>query len=223
MWAVIPVKPFAFAKQRLSTVLTDGEREGLARVMLEDLLRTLSRCNRVSGILLVTQELAARPLAVRYAAQTLAEEGRGLSRAVGQAAEHLAAGGQQAMLMLPGDVPLATADEIDQVIAAHRESPQMTIVADREGVGTNALAVSPPTLIAFQFGRDSFGAHCAAAAAHGAHVQVLQLPGLAFDIDTPDDLRDLLTYDTEAETLAYLCDRGVAARVLPRQHLSAAW
>ncbi|MGH8598980.1 MAG: hypothetical protein ACREXT_20220, partial [Gammaproteobacteria bacterium] len=93
----------------------------------------------------------------------------------------------------------------------------------REGYGSNALALSPPDLIPFQFGHESFQAHCSAARAAGAEVRVLTLPGLAFDIDTPADLIDLLRYDTDAETLAYLCDSGAAARLVPRQTTQAAW
>ncbi len=223
MWVVIPVKPFVFAKQRLSAVLTDVERAQLARVMLQDLLTTLGRCRGVSGTLLVSQEEAVPGLARQFGICALHEEGRGLSRAVSQAGEFLAGRGETRMLMLPGDVPMATADEIETIVRQHHGPTQITIVADREGFGTNALAVSPPGLMEFHFGRESFQAHCAAAEVAGAAVQVLSLPGLAFDIDTPDDLRNLMTYDTEAETLAYLCDREIQTRVLPRHQVQSAW
>ncbi len=223
MWAVIPVKPFAFAKQRLADVLTPAERFDLARVMLTDLLGTLRACPSVTNILIISQEEGAAPLAKRYGAEWLPEVARGLSRAVTQAAQYLAARGVERMLMLPGDVPLATAAEIEQLTRVHGPTRKMTIVSDREGFGTNALVVSPPDLMGFHFGRESFQAHCAAAREAGADVEVLTLPGIAFDIDTPADLTDLMTYDTEAETLAYLCDRGVAARLAPRAHVHSAW
>lgn len=223
MWVVIPVKPFAYAKQRLSAVLTDAERATLARIMLKDLLTTLGGCQGLAGVLLVSQEVTVPALAREFGALALYEEGRGLSRAVSQAGSYLAARGESRMLMLPGDVPLATTSEIETIVRQHQATPLITIVADREGFGTNALAVSSPTLMDFHFGRESFQAHCLAAATAGAKVQVLALPGLAFDIDTADDLRDLMNYDTEAETLAYLCDRGLPPRVLPRQQVQSAW
>ncbi len=223
MWVVLPVKPFAYAKQRLSAVLNPTERDGLARTMLNDLLSTLRQCPSVSGIVMISQEAAVREIGRRIGATVIDEEMRGLSRAVSQAAQHLAAQGEHRMLMLPGDVPLATAAEIESIIQAHVVPKQMTIVSDREGYGTNALAISPLDLMQFQFGHASFQAHCATAAALGADVRELVLPGLAFDIDTPSDLQDLMTYDTDAETLAYLCDCGVASRLMPRQSLHAAW
>jgi 2-phospho-L-lactate guanylyltransferase len=223
MWIALPVKPFAFAKQRLAAVLSDGERATLARVMLLDLLETLRRCTRVSGVLVVSQEPALARLAREFGFHLLVEEARGLSRAVTQAGEWLLGKGESGMLMLPGDVPLATAAEIDTLIAAHGPVPAVSAVADREGFGTNALAVSPPDCIGFHFGRESFAAHRLAALAAGCTPLALSLPGIAFDIDTPDDLRDLIHRDTEIETLAYLCDAGLPARLLPRQQVQSAW
>jgi 2-phospho-L-lactate guanylyltransferase len=89
------------------------------------------------------------------------------------------------MLTVPGDLPLATPAEIEQVVAGH---DRFTIVPSRDGKGTNALAVSPPDLIRFQFGDASFVPHCAAARALGIEPRILRLPGLGLDIDTPDDL-----------------------------------
>lgn len=223
MWIALPVKPFAFAKQRLAPVLSDGERATLARIMLQDLLGTLGRCTRVSGVLVVSQEPGLGPLAREFGFRWLEEEARGLSRAVAQAGEWLLAQGETGMLMLPGDVPLAMPAEIDTLIAAHGPAPAVSAVADREGFGTNALAVSPPDCIGFHFGRESFAAHRTAALAAGCTPLALSLPGIAFDIDTPEDLRDLMRCDTDAETLAYLCDIGLPARLLPRQQVQSAW
>jgi 2-phospho-L-lactate/phosphoenolpyruvate guanylyltransferase len=212
MWVVIPVKPFIYAKQRLAHLLQETERAALARVMLEDLLGTLSSCARVTGVLLVGQPAALGEIAQRHGCEVLAEQERGLSRAVTQAAVSLAARGMPSMLMLPGDVPLAGVHEIDILIAGHEQSGGVTLVSDREGFGTNALAVDLPARVPFLFGRESFAAHCAAAREAGLTVQVLDLPGISFDIDLPEDLRDLMNYDSEAQTLAYLAACGLISR-----------
>jgi 2-phospho-L-lactate guanylyltransferase len=212
MQVVIPVKPFIYAKQRLAQLLDDSERAALARVMLEDLLGTLGTCQRVERVLLVGQPAALGEIAERHGCEILAEKERGLSRAVGQAAVSLAQRGVSSMLILPGDVPLAAADEVDTLIAQHALEGGMTIVPDREGFGTNALAVSLPCRVPFLFGRESFAAHCAAAREAGLALRALDLPGISFDVDLPEDLRDLMSYDSEARTLAFLAARGLITR-----------
>lgn len=220
MWVVVPVKPFALAKRRLSSVLTEAERALLARAMLVDLLALLGACSRVSGVLCVTREKQVRELAVAHGAEVLAEAQPGLSNSVAQAARHLVAQGHGSMLVLPTDVPLATSAEVDTVIAKHGWAPAATLVSDEDGYGTNALAVSPPDLMPFRFGRHSFVAHRDAALALGARVQVIRAPGLALDVDTPDDIRRLLTCDRASATSALLCQCDVGARLQPRPTVS---
>lgn len=222
MWVVVPVKPFALAKRRLSAVLTEDERARLAQVMLTDLLQTLARCARVSGVVVVSRDKAVRPLAERYGASVLPEAEAGLSRSVLQAAQHLAGQGAPALLMLPTDIPLTTPAEIDTLIASHGSAPAVTLVSDGEGYGTNAIALSPPSLMPFRFGRRSFEAHRAAATACGARVQVLQLPGLALDVDTPEDLQRLLAYELPLGTLELVAQYDLPARLAPRPVVGAA-
>ena len=220
MWVVVPVKPFAIAKRRLSGVLSESERALLARAMLHDLLTLLSRCQRVSGVLCVTREAGVEALAPICNAEVLPEAQAGLSNSVAQAARHLVTRGIGNMMMLPTDVPLATSDEVDMVIAKHGWAPAVTLVSDEEGYGTNALAISPPDLMPFRFGRHSFVAHRDAALALGARVQTLRVPGLALDVDTPEDIRRLLTCDRASATSALLCERDVGSRLQPRPIVS---
>lgn len=222
MWVVVPVKPFALAKRRLGAVLADAERADLARIMLHDLLTVLAQSRRVSGVLLVSREPGVVAFAERFGAAQLQEAVPGLSNAVDQGAAHLAARGETAMLMIPSDVPLATTAEIDALIAEHFGAPCVSIVSDLEGVGTNAIAVSPPDLMPFRFGKQSYFVHRAAAEALGARVRTPRVSGLALDIDTPEDLRRLLTYEMETETLAFLCDHNVASRIMPRHNVLTA-
>lgn len=216
MWVVVPVKRFSNAKSRLATVLSEAERESLAQAMLHDVLRAASAARAVTGLLVISHEVRARYAVERSGGLYLEEEGSGLNSAVRQAGQWLSTHGQRGLLMLPGDVPLASSHEIDLVLEQHRGLPAITLVPDREQDGTNALAASPTDALGLAFGPGSFAAHRERAAAAGVPATVVHLPGLALDIDNPMDLRTLVTYDAETETLDYLSDSGIARRVMSR-------
>jgi 2-phospho-L-lactate guanylyltransferase len=128
IWAVVPVKDTAAAKQRLAPAISADLRQGLALAMLEDVLSALAGARGLAGVLLVTIDPAARDLAARYGARCVEDGARDShTGAVMAAARRLASEGRGAMLTLPGDVPLVTAAEIEHLVAAHRPPPSFTI------------------------------------------------------------------------------------------------
>ncbi len=213
MWAIVPVKPFSGAKSRLAAVLAPAERSGLAAAMLDDVLAALAATPGLGGVLVVTGQPELAPAGVRVLVD---RESRGQSAAVAQGIRALAAEGTRAMVTLPGDVPLATADEIAQVIAQivpRGPGPAVSIAPARDRLGTNALAVAPSDLIGFSFGEASFEPHVAAARAAGAEPRILDLPGIGFDIDTPDDLLELIARGAGGATARFLESSGIARRL----------
>ena len=189
IWLVIPVKESAAAKQRLAPVLSADLRQALALAMLEDVLATMAGVTALAGRILVTTDPEAERLAARYSCECMAEGANaGHTRAVAAAAARLARERRGAMLTVPGDIPLATAAEIGQLIAAHRPPPSFTIVPSRDERGSNAILLSPPNAVPLRFGENSFFPHLAAAEERGIAPTVLRLPGIAFDIDNPQDL-----------------------------------
>lgn len=195
MWGVLPVKNFENAKTRLAPALSPEQRRAFFPLMVEDVLAAMT-ASRLEGVLVLTNEPAAVALARQYGARVEGEpENQGQSEAVMRAMRLLESEGVRAALQLPGDIPAVSAAEIDRLIDAHEAlgSPAMTIVQGHDGKGSNALAVSPPTLMPFHFGHDSFGPHLAEARAAGVEPQILDgLPGIALDVDTSDDLAKLL-------------------------------
>jgi 2-phospho-L-lactate guanylyltransferase len=186
---VIPVKETGGAKQRLLSVLPAARRQELALAMLEDVLAALTGVQGLGGVILVTVDPQAVALAHSYGAETIADGARdGHTGAVNAGARHLITHGRDTMLTLPGDVPLVTTTEIQQLIAAHGPAPAFTIAAAHDELGSNAILMSPPDAVPLRFGEDSFFPHLAAARAAGIEPCVLRLPGLAFDIDNPRDL-----------------------------------
>ncbi len=189
IWAVVPVKDTAAAKQRLAPVLPEYLRQALALAMLEDVLAALAEVDGLDGRLLVTTDPAALVLAARYDCACMAEGADdGHTGAVTAAAQRLAREGRGSMLTLPGDIPLVTAAEISRVIAAHRPAPSFTIAPSHDERGSNAILMSPPDAVKLRFGEDSFFPHLAAAEARGIAPTVLHLPGIALDIDNAADL-----------------------------------
>jgi 2-phospho-L-lactate guanylyltransferase len=189
IWAVVPVKDTASAKQRLAPVLPAELRQGLALAMLEDVLMALAAARGLAGRLLVTIDPAARRLADRYGFRCIDDGARdGHTGAVTAAAQRLSAERCGAMLSLPGDIPLVTAGEIERLIAAHRPAPSFTNAPSHDEMGSNAILLSPPDAVPLRFGDDSFRPHLAAARAIGIEPTIANLPGIALDIDNPVDL-----------------------------------
>jgi len=204
VWAIIPVKETAGAKQRLSPALSASVRQALALAMLEDVLEAIAGVKGLGGAILVTVDPEAEVLARRYGMQTLAEGAHdGHTGAVNAGARHLVTQGRDTLLTLPGDLPLITTAEIEALIAAHSPAPSFTIAPAHDDLGSNAILMSPPQAVPLRFGEDSFFPHLAAARAQGIEPCVLRLPGIAFDIDNPQDLHHFarLKSATRAATL----------------------
>jgi 2-phospho-L-lactate/phosphoenolpyruvate guanylyltransferase len=191
--AVLPVKSFGAAKQRLSGLLARGSRQALARAMFSDVLGTLRRVPGLDTIVVVTGDGVAKSEAVAERVQVLRDiEEAGQSNAVLIGIRFAVAAGYGRALLVPGDAPLLDPDELVALLErAHDRSLGLVVVPDRHGIGTNALLLSPPDAITPSFGPGSLERHIASARAAGVSHAVEEVPSLALDIDTPDDLAEL--------------------------------
>jgi 2-phospho-L-lactate/phosphoenolpyruvate guanylyltransferase len=211
VWAVVPVKDTAAAKQRLAGLLSAGARRQLALAMLADVLQALAGVRELAGIAVVTVDPAAADIAVRAGARVWSEGARdGHSGAVMAAAGRLAAQGST-MLTIPGDIPLVSPADIRHLLGIHRASPGFTIVPARGQRGSNAIVCSPADLVPLRFGADSFFPHLAAARACGVEPAIVHLPRIALDIDEPADLVELMNIPSTARTRALLQRLQIAA------------
>jgi 2-phospho-L-lactate guanylyltransferase len=212
LWAVVPVKERDRAKERLSALLSPAARQDLALAMLEDVLAAIAVTAGLAGLLVVTVDPAARRLAQQYGAHILEKGARdGHTGAVAAAAQLLTAEARDGMLTVPGDIPLVTADEISEVLKAHRAAPSFTIVPSHDERGSNAVALSPPDAVPLRFGPDSFYPHLRAAEACGIRPTVLRLPGIALDIDNPEDLVAFMRRSSLTRTRAFVAENAMLA------------
>jgi 2-phospho-L-lactate guanylyltransferase len=213
--AVLPVKSFSRAKQRLGDAVGGSEREQLAAAMVGDVLSTLAATPEIDDVVVVTAEpVAAR--AGEEAGATIVHDPdeAGQSAAAARGIDAALVRGAERVLLVPGDCPALDPQELGALLARPGD---VVIVPDRHGSGTNALLLTPPTAIDPSFGAGSFARHAARAHAVGATVHVCELPSLGLDVDTPDDLAALRAAldrrpDTAARTRAVL-DRLVHAAV----------
>ena len=217
IWAVVPVKEFEGAKQRLSSRLSAEERRALAPVMLEDVLEAVSAVRERAGMLVVTVDPVAASLAARYGARIVVEGAReGHTGAVAAAQRLLAREGRPSMMTMPGDIPRLTSAEIAATLAAHRAAPAFTIVPAHDDLGSNTVICSPPDIVTLRFGEDSFYPHLDAARGRGIDPLIVRQPGIGMDIDHPVDLVAFLRMSPPlpTRTLAFLEQSGIAGRLL---------
>lgn len=213
IWAVVPAKPFHLAKQRLARSFSPAERRVLAEAMLDDVLTVLTRVESLSGILVVTRDSRAAARARQRGAFVLREpESADLSAAVAVAASYLSALGCAAMLAVHGDVPGITADEVRRLIDTRSER-SFTIVPAHDGGGSNAILSCPPQAVPLYFGWNSCERNLAAARAAGLEPEVLRLPGIALDLDHPQDVR---AYTAQARALRTRSGRWLLERQAAR-------
>ena len=197
---LVPVKNLAGAKQRLAEVLTAEQRRSLAEAMLRDVLEALAQLEQPESVSIVTGDAVATALAGDYGFDIIADhENAGETAAIALATDVTASGGSDGVLVIPADVPLITAAEIKAILDAAPESGTV-LVAAADGRGTNAILRRPPSLFPARFGNDSFLPHLENARRSGRQVVILELPGVALDVDRPDDLAALLTGEGSTRT-----------------------
>lgn len=189
--AIVPVKRFDAAKQRLADVLAPAQRATLAAAMLADVLEALRGAEAIERTLVVSGE-AAIAASVAAAGAELVEdpEDAGHSEAALLGVAHARERGAGCVALLPGDCPLLDGGELDRALAGLGER-SVAVIPDRHGSGTNGLLLRPPELIEPAFGPGSRERHLDLARAAGADASVAELPSLGLDLDTGGDLDEL--------------------------------
>ena len=197
---LIPVKNLSAAKQRLAGVLDQPARTELAQTMLHDVVTVLAAWPQRPACALVTGDPFALDLARQFDFEIIPDPANpGETGAIEMATRLCVERGIDSTLVIPADIPLIQAAELEQICAvAPQEGSVLAPAAD--GRGTNAAFRRPANLFPLRFGNDSFKPHLAAAQATGMPCQVLKLPGIAVDVDNPEDLQMLLAQPGETRT-----------------------
>lgn len=206
---LIPVNRLDRAKGRLAALLEPAERAELVRRSLGTVLGAV-RGAGLEAVVLTSDDAVGGilPEGVRVLAEEAGLEG--LSAQIEGAAARL---GVEELLILHADLPLATSEALRGLIAEAPGAPSATLVRPEDG-GTNAMLLRPPGRFALAYGRGSGDLHESAARAAGMAVHRAEAPALSLDLDTPADVRTLLSTAAGRETEAgrYLVGIGVEGR-----------
>lgn len=199
--ALLPVKGFCNAKQRLTPMLSATAREALAETMFRDVLNQVRSARGLGGTFVVTGDDKVAAIAAAAGAEVIREDAEnGETGAVDFARTELKIAGHEAVLILPGDMPLVRAADIEQVLAQvppDAVAPFALLVPSHDRLGTNALLLAPPDVIRLRFGYDSFTFHTSQVSAQGLPIRFIENQQIALDIDEPKDLERFLAYDLQ--------------------------
>ena len=175
---LVPIKSFDTAKNRLSPVLDARERADLAR----ELARRVVRAAHELPVVIVCGDDDVASWGREVGASVVRQTGAGLNRAVAGSIDELARDYDE-VIVAHGDLPRA------RDLRVVRGFDGITLVPDRHRDGTNVICLPANCGFRFAYGPGSFDRHCAEAARIGRGLRVLDDDELAWDIDTPDDLR----------------------------------
>jgi 2-phospho-L-lactate guanylyltransferase len=203
IFALLPVKSPHNAKQRLDGFLSAEQREKLARILYRQTLGALRQAEGIDRVVVITNDSDVAEHA-RSSGTLVFEEDEQVSHSVSADAACLRAIklGATTVLLVPIDVPLVTPADFSRLAAAAR--PGVVLVPSADGTGTNAIARTPPDVIESRFGPGSCRAHLDQARLKNVPADILRLPGLMFDIDTPEDVTELLATSHPGDVTAFL-------------------
>jgi 2-phospho-L-lactate guanylyltransferase len=214
---LIPVKNLSSAKQRLAAVLGQPARTELAQAMLHDVVAEVARWDRRPVCALVTSDPFAIDLAKQYDFEIIPDPANpGETGAIEMATRVCVERGIEFTLVIPADIPLIRASELDEVMA-HAPAVGSVLAPAADGRGTNAAFRRPANLFPLKFGSDSFMPHLAAARATGKPCEILQLPGIALDVDNPYELHELLARPGETRSQSLIQGWAMDKQTLPTE------
>ncbi len=205
---LLPVKGFSEAKQRLAPVLNPTERSALARAMLRDVLAAVGGSHSTDRAIVITASGEVRDLSLGFGFEVVDENiVAGHSAAVNRMTLELGAVASR-LLSIASDLPTIRAHEIDGVLDADYDG--LALIRSRDQTGTNGVLMQPGCRIEMEYGTDSLRRHLASAKACHLPVDVLDIPGIGFDVDTAKDLFDLMdTRPVDTHTGSYLSRGGL--------------
>jgi len=196
--AIIPVKTFSLAKTRLN--LSSKQKEELCKIMLEELIHTLSISPQIEKIVIVTKEEKAVEIGKKYNTVIIPDnEEKSVNNAVALADKYLLENKFDASIVFPQDIPFIKTQDIDFMLN-YKTPPNFAIVVpSRRFDGTNALVRMPINLMITHYDEDSYKIHMNTAKEYTRNVALVFVKRIMWDVDNMEDLNFLLEQNEKPE------------------------
>jgi len=188
---IIPVKTFLNAKTRLD--LSPYQIEELCKIMLEEILHTVSISPQIEKTIIVTKEKKAIEIGEKFNAHIIIDEKEeGVNNAVALADKYLLENDFHASIVFPQDIPYIKTQDIDFMLNYKTHPNFAIIVPSRRFDGTNALVRMPVDLMKTHYDEDSYKIHMNTAKEHTLNVVMVFVKRIMWDVDNNEDLKFLL-------------------------------
>jgi 2-phospho-L-lactate guanylyltransferase len=189
LWAIIPIKPLSRGKSRLSSVLSDQERENLNRNLLNRSINCLKQIDEIDQVIVISHDQAVLRFSREFGVKTLQENrNTDLNNALRKATQAAKAFNASKLLIIPADLPFMMPEDLISLIYKSKSAPEIIIAPDRKMYGTNALFINPTGILDYDFGQWSFRKHIEQAERLKIRVEIYNNERLGFDLDLPEDM-----------------------------------
>ena len=217
LYAIVPVKPLASSKSRLSHILRPKDRIRLVIAMLSDVLNALCKSDFIEASLVISSDEEVKRIASDFRAQFLYEpKPGGLNVAIRKAIGECLKLGAEGVLIIHADVPLVHEDDL-RAISRGLDEHEVVIAPSLDLDGTNALALTPPNVMPVSYGPGSFYRHLELALERNLSTLVYFSRSLALDVDR---LRDvvLLSMSEDEERASVLLAKELVRTIVAHGH-----
>ena len=195
--AIIPVKTFSQAKTRLT--LSKIQKEFLCKIMLEEVLRTISKSKSIDNIAIVSKDEDAMKLGKQFGALQIYDNDRGVNTAISLADKYLSDKGYDCSVIFPQDIPIMEPSDIDNLLSFLKSSSSVIIVPSLQFNGTNALVRCPTNIMETQYDRGSYSYQLKAAKTVTQNVSIAFIRRIMLDIDDDSDLQYIIKQNEKPE------------------------
>jgi len=196
--AIIPVKTFSKAKSRLN--LPSNQRDTICRIMLEEVVRTISNTKSIDKIIVVSKDDEALKISKKFDVKEIFDDDEsGVNHAVSLADNYLEDSEFDASIVFPQDIPLMTSQDIDNLIKFQKSPQSVLVVPSRRFDGTNALLRMPVNLMKTHYDEDSYKIHLEVGKSLTSNTSLIFLRRIMLDVDNQEDLEFLLSQNDKPE------------------------